>query len=163
MTLLGSHDNGYAPDLQALITDGLKEKLVLLPGYTQIASRIRDLDFPVLAIHGLFMPEKLPSFKSPPLRPVQLPYLHPARQVNDLPSTAGNEPPPGSTATGPGRTGKQNYRPSSSNSTLPTSVKDSSWPNSPNLSDIQLVCYRFLRAFSDEIILLTANLDRNGH
>ncbi|KAJ3478992.1 hypothetical protein NLI96_g9368 [Meripilus lineatus] len=65
----GSHDNGYAPDLQSLITDGFREKLILLPGYTQIASRIADLGFPVLAIHGIFMPDKLPSFKSPPSRP----------------------------------------------------------------------------------------------
>ena len=69
----GSHDNGYALELQTLISEGLKHKLVLVPGYSEVAFRIRELDLPTLIIPDLFMPEKLPEStsspypKSPPL------------------------------------------------------------------------------------------------
>jgi len=55
------HDDGYVPDLQSLITDGYKDMLVLLPGYTEIASGIQELNLPTLPIPGLFMPEKMPT------------------------------------------------------------------------------------------------------
>lgn len=38
---------------------GFKEKLILLPSYTEIATGISELELPVLDIPGLFMPEKL--------------------------------------------------------------------------------------------------------
>lgn len=60
-TCAGSHDNGYALELQTLISEGLKHKLVLVPGYTEVAFRIRELELPTLTIPDLFIPEKLPE------------------------------------------------------------------------------------------------------
>ncbi|KAI0791290.1 hypothetical protein C8Q75DRAFT_757573 [Abortiporus biennis] len=54
-----SHDNGYVPELQSLITDGLRDKLILLPGYREIVHAIKCLNFPTLVIPDLFMAEKL--------------------------------------------------------------------------------------------------------
>lgn len=51
---VGCHDNGYAPDLQALKTEDLGSKVVLLPGHAKMGDRIRALGFPSLPIDGLF-------------------------------------------------------------------------------------------------------------
>ncbi|CAL1701750.1 unnamed protein product [Somion occarium] len=55
-----SHDNGYVPILKDVITGGQKDKLVLLPGYSEIAADIRKLQLPTLVVPGLFILEKLP-------------------------------------------------------------------------------------------------------
>ncbi|KAH6913434.1 hypothetical protein BKA70DRAFT_1262862 [Coprinopsis sp. MPI-PUGE-AT-0042] len=56
----GSHDNGYVTELRAQVTAGFKEKLVLIPSYTAVASGYKELNLPTLNIPGLFMLEKLP-------------------------------------------------------------------------------------------------------
>lgn len=81
----GCHDNGYVTTIRSQITAGFKHKLVLLQGYSDMATGIKELDLPSFSIPELFMPEKLvvphfPQFKSPhpallppPTFPVQLP------------------------------------------------------------------------------------------
>jgi hypothetical protein len=59
--ILGCHDNGYATTLNSYITSGHKEKLILLPGYTDIAGEIEKLGIPSLRISHLFLAEKLSS------------------------------------------------------------------------------------------------------
>ncbi|KAK7696426.1 hypothetical protein QCA50_001083 [Cerrena zonata] len=56
-----SHDNGYVPALNELISNGHREKLVLLPGYSEIAAGIQKLNLPVLMVQDLFLLEKIPS------------------------------------------------------------------------------------------------------
>ncbi|KAH6901945.1 hypothetical protein BKA70DRAFT_1307842 [Coprinopsis sp. MPI-PUGE-AT-0042] len=58
----GSHDNGYVTELRAHVTAGYKEKLVLVPSYTEVASGYKELDLATLHIPNLFMPEKLPRY-----------------------------------------------------------------------------------------------------
>jgi hypothetical protein len=55
----GGHDNGYHGTLAATHTIGLKEKLVLLQSYAQLAREISMLNLPTLEIPSLFMAEKL--------------------------------------------------------------------------------------------------------
>lgn len=55
----GAHDNGYHGSLSAMQTMGLKEKLVILQSYTQIAREIATLKYRSLEIPGLFMTDKL--------------------------------------------------------------------------------------------------------
>lgn len=59
---LGSHDNGYVTELRAHVTAGYKEKLVLVPSYTEVASGYKELNLATLHIPNLFMPEKLPRY-----------------------------------------------------------------------------------------------------
>lgn len=54
----GCHDNGYVTSLRSHITAGFKDKIILLPGYTEVANGISDLDIPLLTIPDLFVPEK---------------------------------------------------------------------------------------------------------
>ncbi|KAH6901937.1 hypothetical protein BKA70DRAFT_676884 [Coprinopsis sp. MPI-PUGE-AT-0042] len=58
----GSHDNGYVTELRAHVTAGYKEKLVLVPSYTEVASGYKELGLATLHIPQLFMPEKLPRY-----------------------------------------------------------------------------------------------------
>ncbi|KAH7887873.1 hypothetical protein F5I97DRAFT_1863705 [Phlebopus sp. FC_14] len=62
----GSHDNGYVNVLRSVITAGFREKLILMPGYTDVAMDIRLLMLPELRIPDLFMATKLvaPSYMS---------------------------------------------------------------------------------------------------
>jgi len=55
----GCHDNGYMPQLQSLLTSVYRDKLILLPGYSEMASEIGKLQLPSLVIPGLFIPEKI--------------------------------------------------------------------------------------------------------
>ncbi len=55
----GCHDNGYMPQLQSLLTSVYRDKLILLPGYSEMASDIGKLQLPSLVIPGLFIPEKI--------------------------------------------------------------------------------------------------------
>ncbi|KAF5393755.1 hypothetical protein D9757_000158 [Collybiopsis confluens] len=55
----GCHDNGYVTNLRSQITAGYKNKLVLLKGYTEMATGIADMDLPVLTIPNLFIPQKI--------------------------------------------------------------------------------------------------------
>ncbi|KAH8105372.1 hypothetical protein BXZ70DRAFT_522119 [Cristinia sonorae] len=60
-----SHDNGYTPDLKSLISDGYGHKLILLPGYTEIAYSIRELELDTLLIPNLFLADKLTIMRTP--------------------------------------------------------------------------------------------------
>ncbi|THH05018.1 hypothetical protein EW145_g5107 [Phellinidium pouzarii] len=56
----GCHDNSYMHHLHSLqLTSVYREKLVLLPGYTEMASEISKLQLPSLVIPGLFIPDKI--------------------------------------------------------------------------------------------------------
>ena len=57
--LLGCHDNGYVSTLNSFITSGYTEKLVLLPGYTDMAAGIAKLELRLIAIPDLFLAEKI--------------------------------------------------------------------------------------------------------
>jgi hypothetical protein len=59
LIILGCHDNGYVTNLRSQITAGFKQKLILLPTYTEIAAGIAELELPVLTIPELFLTEKL--------------------------------------------------------------------------------------------------------
>lgn len=63
---LGSHDNGYVNVLRSVITAGFRDKLILIPGYTDVAVDIKALMLPELRIPNLFMTTKLvsPSYMS---------------------------------------------------------------------------------------------------
>lgn len=77
----GCHDNGYVSALNSFITSGHKEKLILLPGYAEMAAGIDKLGLPSLQIPDLFLPEKINLFSdrarvpSPPTPPPGL--VHP--------------------------------------------------------------------------------------
>ena len=65
-TLLGCHDNGYAHTLRSLITDGYRDKLVLLRGYSDMAKEIGMLGLPDFTIPDLFRASKIESiWRSP--------------------------------------------------------------------------------------------------
>ncbi|KAH8113331.1 hypothetical protein DFH11DRAFT_1510555 [Phellopilus nigrolimitatus] len=56
----GCHNNGYVSQLSSLqLTSVYREKLVLLPGYTEMASEFDKLHLPSLVIPGLFIPDKI--------------------------------------------------------------------------------------------------------
>ncbi|KAJ6509955.1 hypothetical protein C8R47DRAFT_774581 [Mycena vitilis] len=55
----GCHDNGYTCSLHSQITAGFREKLILLKGYTQMATEIAALNLPSLEIPDLFIKNKL--------------------------------------------------------------------------------------------------------
>ncbi|KAG1753898.1 uncharacterized protein EDB91DRAFT_424045 [Suillus paluster] len=60
----GCHDNGYVHNLRSVVTSGLGHKLVLMPGYSEVAIDIRALQLPELRVPELFMTTKLvaPSY-----------------------------------------------------------------------------------------------------
>lgn len=62
----GCHDNGYVSLIQSMVTAGYEDKIVLLPGYSEMACGIRDLHLPSLQIPNLFMSEKLLVLNSKP-------------------------------------------------------------------------------------------------
>lgn len=76
----GCHDNGYVSALNSYITSGHKEKLILLPGYTDVAVGIEKLGLPSLPIPGLFLPEKI-SIPSPPNSPPPPGLVHPSSGI----------------------------------------------------------------------------------
>jgi hypothetical protein len=55
----GCHDNGYVTTIRSQITAGFKHKLILLQGYSDMATGIKELELPSFSISELFMPEKL--------------------------------------------------------------------------------------------------------
>ena len=55
----GCHDSGYLSTLRSLITAGYKDKLVLMPGYKEMAAGYSGLDLPLLIVPDLFEPSKL--------------------------------------------------------------------------------------------------------
>lgn len=79
----GCHDNGYVSALNSFITSGHKEKLILLPGYAEMAAGIDKLGLPSLPISDLFLPEKINLFSdrsrtpSPPTSPPPPGLVHP--------------------------------------------------------------------------------------
>ncbi|KAG6832931.1 hypothetical protein H0H92_004815 [Tricholoma furcatifolium] len=70
----GCHDNGYVMSLRSQITAGLKQKLILLRSYTEMAAGIVDLELPVLTIPELFVEKKLVI----PMQPMQHALIGPA-------------------------------------------------------------------------------------
>ncbi|TRM68231.1 hypothetical protein BD626DRAFT_481139 [Schizophyllum amplum] len=60
----GCHDNGYVDTLRSLITAGHKEKLVLLRGYSDMATEIARLGLPDHSVPGLFRGSKIVVPKS---------------------------------------------------------------------------------------------------
>ncbi|KAG2152090.1 hypothetical protein BD769DRAFT_1623731 [Suillus cothurnatus] len=60
----GCHDNGYVHNLRSVVTSSLGHKLVLMPGYSDVAIDIRALQLPELRIPELFITTKLvaPSY-----------------------------------------------------------------------------------------------------
>lgn len=58
----GCHDNGYVSALNSFITSGHKDKLILLPGYAEMAAGIDNLGLPSLQIPDLFLTEKINLF-----------------------------------------------------------------------------------------------------
>jgi len=79
ITCPGSHDNGYVNILRSVITEGFRDKLILMPGYSDVALDIKALMLPELRIPDLFITSKLvpPSYTSiasgpPPGLPIPL-------------------------------------------------------------------------------------------
>ena len=85
----GCHDNGYVSALNSFITSGHKEKLILLPGYADVAVGIGKLGLPSIAIPDLFLAEKISLFpvqqatdrsgvQTPPTSPPPPGLVHPS-------------------------------------------------------------------------------------
>ncbi|TFK55823.1 hypothetical protein OE88DRAFT_1731464 [Heliocybe sulcata] len=88
----GCHDNGYVTSLTSAMTAGFREKLILLPGYSDMAAGIEELRLPTLKVPGLFMTDKMrgrshsppppPTYPTNPLpTPPCLPNLNAAAAV----------------------------------------------------------------------------------
>jgi hypothetical protein len=75
---VGCHDNGYAPVLESLITDNLRQKLVLLPGHVEVAAGIRNLHLGSLIVDNLFEGGS-PAPASHPLLPANPEKAHTQR------------------------------------------------------------------------------------
>ncbi|KAF9222090.1 hypothetical protein BS17DRAFT_235498 [Gyrodon lividus] len=92
----GSHDNGYVNVLRSVITAGFRERLILMPGYNDVAMDIKALMLPELRVPDLFMTTKLvplsyTSIASGP--PPGLPAT--PRLVAATAQVAGSPTPPG--------------------------------------------------------------------
>jgi len=70
----GCHDNGYVTTIRSQITAGFKHKLILLQGYSDMATGIKELDLPSFSIPDLFMLEKLVA---PPFTQLKNPHPSP--------------------------------------------------------------------------------------
>ncbi|KAH8830711.1 hypothetical protein DL96DRAFT_1695808 [Flagelloscypha sp. PMI_526] len=57
----GCHDNGYVSTLRSHVTAGYGSKLVLLPGYADMAQGIAELNLPTIVVPDLFLQQKLRS------------------------------------------------------------------------------------------------------
>ncbi|KAJ7181694.1 hypothetical protein C8R43DRAFT_969999 [Mycena crocata] len=57
----GAHDNGYASALASLENEGFLHKLVLLRGYKDLPTELKNLQLPELTIESVFMTHKLPT------------------------------------------------------------------------------------------------------
>ena len=66
ITFIGSHDNGYVNVLRSVITEGFRDKLILMPRYADVALDIKALMLPELRVPDLFIASKLvpPSYTS---------------------------------------------------------------------------------------------------
>ncbi|THG95506.1 hypothetical protein EW026_g6163 [Hermanssonia centrifuga] len=70
----GCHDTGYLTTIRSIITGGYEQKLVLMPGYAEMAAGFYALNLPTLIIPELFEPEKFNTSTSTfPLVPPGLP------------------------------------------------------------------------------------------
>ena len=69
----GCHDSGYLTSIRPLITNGYRQKLILMPGYDQMAFGYASLELPVLTAPSLFEHDKLvtssPVLGSPKISP----------------------------------------------------------------------------------------------
>ncbi|TDL29239.1 hypothetical protein BD410DRAFT_779576 [Rickenella mellea] len=83
----GCHDNGYIHNLHSLWTSGHQDKIILLPGYSCMASEISKLPLPALSIPDLFMSEKIvvPTSRE----------TSPARSASSVRQGSPIGPPPG--------------------------------------------------------------------
>ncbi|KAJ3517567.1 hypothetical protein NLJ89_g428 [Agrocybe chaxingu] len=77
----GCHDNGYATTLRSQITAGFKHKLILLPGYSDMAVGINELNLPSLSVPELFIPQKL-AVNPPPTQTIHSSPLPTATQLS---------------------------------------------------------------------------------
>lgn len=57
----GAHDNGYISTLNYLQNEGHLQKIIILRSNKELASELKSLDLPTLAIDGLFLRKKLQS------------------------------------------------------------------------------------------------------
>ncbi len=77
-----------------MLSNGYRHKLVLLPGYAEMAYRIRELELPALVLADLFLAEKLnegtssPYLRSPPL-PDTAPFSFPSSASSPARSALG--------------------------------------------------------------------------
>lgn len=90
------HDNGYAPDLDGLITQNFRDKLVLVPGFAETAADIHRLDLPRMHTADLFEREKLvyPRRASGASTPSPKFGATPAMATHELPFTGRGTPKP---------------------------------------------------------------------
>ncbi|EPQ59338.1 hypothetical protein GLOTRDRAFT_125643 [Gloeophyllum trabeum ATCC 11539] len=88
----GCHDNGYVTSLASAMTAGFREKLILLPGYTEMAAGIEELRLPAIKVPDLFMTDKMRCGRSP-----SPPGANPARSPSPPLNNTANTPsePPG--------------------------------------------------------------------
>lgn len=90
IAFIGSHDNGYVNVLRSVITEGFRDKLILIPGYSDVALDIKALTLPELRIPDLFIATKLvpPSYTSiasfpPPGLPLASRLAAPNAQISN--------------------------------------------------------------------------------
>ncbi|KAH0840069.1 hypothetical protein J3R83DRAFT_1036 [Lanmaoa asiatica] len=115
----GSHDNGYVNVLRSVITEGFRDKLILMPGYSDVALDIKALMLPELRIPDLFMTSKLvpPSYISiasgpPPGLPItpRLAASNPQISNSSITSITPARTPADFTDTSPRRNSIQSYK-----------------------------------------------------
>jgi hypothetical protein len=82
--LQGCHDNGYAPSLEGLVTDGFKSKLFLLPGHVEVAASIRQLGLPSLNVPDLFNAPSAPLSTTSPVSAITSPTSPKVKSVGPV-------------------------------------------------------------------------------
>lgn len=116
---IGSHDNGYVNVLRSVITEGFRDKLILIPGYSDVALDIKTLMLPELRIPNLFISSKLvpPSYTSiasgpPPGLSLTPRIPPPSAQIfnSSTTSIASAHPPPDISNSSPRRNSIQTYK-----------------------------------------------------
>ena len=96
---IGCHENGYVSALNSFITSGHKEKLILLPGYADMAVGIGKLGLPSLSIPDLFLAEKTRLFPAQQTTGRTSPLSRPTSPLS--PSTSPLSRPPSPPSPGP--------------------------------------------------------------
>lgn len=93
----GAHDNGYISTLNHLQNEGHLHKIIVLRGYKELASELKNLQLPSLEIDGLFLKKRLQSMnkglsskKSPAIIQAQDFEKFRTKGAPSLPATRGN-------------------------------------------------------------------------